>query len=149
MSTQTPWFLTVVISWTFNHQTVIFAWILLQIVSIHSQIMKIRHLQHCSGFSCLYSAVGKQFWFLMKEEFACRKFPAFEHFNMYKHPSLSGLPALLLLPFLPALQEHTFAAASSFSGVLREGICAEAPVSGEGGTCGVGSSMGGEGPRSN
>jgi len=38
---------------------------------------------------------------------------------MYKHPSLSGVPALLLLPFLPTLQEHKFLAIASFAGVHR------------------------------
>lgn len=120
MSTQTLWFLIVVISWSFDHQTMIFAWISLRIVSIHPQIMKIRRLQHCLGFSCLSSALGKQFWFLMKQEFASCKIAAFEHFSMYKHPSLCGLPALVLLPFLPALQEHKFLAVTSFAGVLRD-----------------------------
>lgn len=50
---QTLWFLIVVISWSSDHQTMIFAWISLRIVSIHPQITKIRHLQHHSGFSCL------------------------------------------------------------------------------------------------
>lgn len=46
---------------------------------------------------------------------------------MYKHPSLSGLPALLLLPFLPTLQEHKFLAVAPFAGVLMQ----ETPLSEE------------------
>lgn len=57
----------------------------------------------------------------MKTELACCKFAAFEHFRMYKHPSLSVLPALLLLLFLPTLQEHKFLAVAPFAGVFRDG----------------------------
>lgn len=39
---------------------------------------------------------------------------------MDKHPFLRGLPALLLLPFLPTLQEHKFLAAAPFAGALMQ-----------------------------
>lgn len=143
MSTQTLWFLIVVISWSFDHQTMIFAWISLRILSIHPQIMKIRHLQHCSGFSCLSSALGKQFCFLMKQEFASCKFAAFEHFSMYKHPSLCGLPALVLLPFFYPLCRST----NSWRWLLLQvylgtGLCTEAPISDKRGTYGLGNFYG-------
>lgn len=59
MSTQTLWFLIVVISCSFDHQTMIFACISLQITSIPPQVMKIRL---CStGFSCLSVLWGSNF----------------------------------------------------------------------------------------
>lgn len=104
-------------NWGFNHQTMIFACISLQITAI-PQIMKIRH---CSmGFFCISGALGKQFWFLVKKGFACWKCTAFGHCSMYEHPSLAGLPALLLLPFLPTLQEHKFLPAAPFAGVVMQ-----------------------------
>lgn len=118
MSTQTLWFLIVVISWSFDHQTMIFACISLRIASIPPQIMKLRHCN--TGFSSLSSALGKQFSFIVKKDFACCKCTAFEHSSRYKHASLPGLPALLLLPFLPTLQEHEFLAVAPFAGVLMQ-----------------------------
>lgn len=117
MSTQTLCSL-IVISWSFHHQPMIFACVSLGITSTPPQIMKIRH---CNvGFSCLSGALGKRFWFIAKKGFACCKCTAFEHSRVDKHPSLCALPALLLLPFLPALQEHKFLAVDPFSGVLMQ-----------------------------
>lgn len=75
-------------------------------------------LQH--GVLLLSGALGKQFWFIAKKGFTCCKCTASEHSSMDKHPSQSGLPALLLLPFLPALQEHKILADAPFAGVLMQ-----------------------------
>lgn len=105
-------------NWGFNHQTMVFACISLWITSISPQVTKIRHCN--TGFSCLSGALGKQFGFIEKKGFACWKCTAFGHSSMYKHPCLSGLPALLLLPFLPTLQEHLFLAIAPFADAVMQ-----------------------------
>lgn len=125
ISTQTLWFLMVAISWSFDHQTMIFAWISLRIASIHFQIMKIRHLKHCLGFSGLSSALGKQFHFLMKQEFACCKFA---HFSMYEHPSFLVCQHCCCCCFYPLCRNTDFWRLLLLQVFLGRGVCTETPL---------------------